>query len=288
MNFELKALDVKALTGHKADALILLIPTVVRGEASPLTTLVAQARKSGDLAADPGKVLTLWRPTGWQATRVVLASVGEGQGREIRKAVTAAMTAIKGASPKTVTVWMPDAAEQALTAAAQAVSDAAYVYTATKPSAKASALQRVCLALPTSAQVKAQRDAFEHACAQVAGVALAREWGNRPANHATPTMLSKAAQALAKHHSIRCEVLGPKEIAKLGMGSFAAVAQGSHEPARFIVLHYQGDLKSAAPVVLVGKSATLPAGVVLEKSTYAFPAVYVELNPDNGPLDQVP
>ena len=36
------------------------------------------------------------------------------------------------------------------------------------------------------------------------------------------------------------EVMGPKEIAKIGMGSFLAVAKGSEEPARFIVMQYQG------------------------------------------------
>ena len=260
MNFELKALDAKALATHKTDALIVLVPRATPTAADPVAQLAAQARKSGDLSADAGKVLSLWRPAGMQTPRLVLASVGEGKAREVRKAVTAAVNAIKGAGPKTLTVWLPEVGDHALAAAAQAVSDAAYVYTATKPSAKASALQRVCLALPTAAQVKDQREAFDQACAQVAGVALAREWGNRPANHATPTMLAKAAQALAKHRSIRCEVLGPKEIAKLGMGSFAAVAQGSHEPARFIVLQYQGTLKSAAPVVLVGKGITFDTG----------------------------
>ena len=57
-----------------------------------------------------------------------------------------------------------------------------------------------------------------------------------------------------------CEVLGPKEVAKLGMGSFMAVAQGSAEPLRFIVLKYQGGAKSEAPTVLVGKGITFDTG----------------------------
>jgi len=90
----------------------------------------------------------------------------------------------------------------------------------------------------------------------------AREWANRPANHATPTMLGEAARALAKAPRVSCEVLGPKEVARLGMGSFQAVAQGSKEELRFIVLRYEGAAKSQAPVVLVGKGITFDTGGV--------------------------
>ena len=98
------------------------------------------------------------------------------------------------------------------------------------------------------------------ACAQIAGVSLAREWGNRPANHATPDLLAQAAKALSKHPKVSCEVLGLKEVLRLGMGSFAAVAQASAEPLRFIVLHYKGAAASQAPVVLVGKGITFDTG----------------------------
>ncbi|MEY4364487.1 MAG: hypothetical protein RLZZ24_1839, partial [Pseudomonadota bacterium] len=194
---------------------------------------------------------------------VVLASLGGGSAKQVRRAVTAAVQALKStraSAIKHLTVCLPHAGDALLAAAAQAVADASYVYTATKPSAKAAALQRVTLALPKADDVKKAKADFQQACAQVAGVAVAREWGNLPANHATPSHLAKAAQALAKHRRIRCQVLGPKEIAKLGMGSFAAVAQGSAQPAKFIVLQYQGALKAQAPVVLVGKGITFDTG----------------------------
>lgn len=260
MNFELKALDFKAAAAFKTDALVVLVPDGATPGKDALSTLVAHARTSGDLPEGVGKTLTVWRAPGVQAPRLVLASVGEGSAKEVRKALLGAVASLKPSPVKTLTVCVPHAGDHRLVAAAQAVSDASYVYTATKPSAKPSRLQRVVLALPDAASVKAAHTEFAQACAQVAGVALAREWGNRPANHATPTQLAKAAQALGKHRKIRCEVLGPREIAKLGMGAFAAVAQGSSEPARFIVLHYQGGLKAEAPVVLVGKGITFDTG----------------------------
>jgi leucyl aminopeptidase len=47
---------------------------------------------------------------------------------------------------------------------------------------------------------------------------------------------------------------------RLGMGTLLAVAQGSHEPPKFIVLEHRGAAKDAKPVVLVGKGVTFDTG----------------------------
>jgi leucyl aminopeptidase len=73
-------------------------------------------------------------------------------------------------------------------------------------------------------------------------------------------LLAKAAQALAQHPKITCEVFGPKEVEKLAMGAFLAVAQGSDEPLRFIVLRYAGAAKTQAPTVVIGKGITFDSG----------------------------
>jgi len=65
---------------------------------------------------------------------------------------------------------------------------------------------------------------------------------------------------LGKLPGIKAEILGPREVAKLGMGSFMAVARGSEEPLRFIVLRYSGAARTEAPVVLVGKGITFDTG----------------------------
>jgi leucyl aminopeptidase len=83
---------------------------------------------------------------------------------------------------------------------------------------------------------------------------------NLPANHATPSKLAGAAKELGKLANIKVEVLGPKEVEKLRMGAFMAVAQGSAEPLRLIVLRYSGALRSEAPFVLVGKGITFDTG----------------------------
>ncbi len=54
--------------------------------------------------------------------------------------------------------------------------------------------------------------------------------------------------------------MGPKQVAKLGMGAFLAVAQGSHEELRFIELRYDGGAKDEAPTVLIGKGISFDTG----------------------------
>jgi leucyl aminopeptidase len=118
-------------------------------------------------------------------------------------------------------------------------------------------LQQVRLLATNATQLTS---VFDRAVATVSGVELAKEWANRPANFATPSLLGKAAQALAQHPKITCEVFGPKEVEKLAMGSFLAVAQGSDEPLRFIVLRYSGAAKTQAPTVVIGKGITFDSG----------------------------
>lgn len=142
-------------------------------------------------------------------------------------------------------------------AAVVACGDAGYAYTLTKSKAATAALERVVLAVTDGSRAQA---GFDKGVGLAKGIALAREWGNRPANHATPILLAGAAKELGKLPKVKADVLGPKEVAKLGMGSFMAVAQGSVEPLRFIVLRYDGAAKAAAPVVLVGKGITFDTG----------------------------
>jgi len=65
---------------------------------------------------------------------------------------------------------------------------------------------------------------------------------------------------MSRAQGLRIEVLDRKQIEALGMGSFLAVAQGSDEAPKFIVMHYAGAAKTVAPLVLVGKGITFDSG----------------------------
>jgi leucyl aminopeptidase len=260
MDFQLKTLSIAQAAAEKADVLIVLVPTQADASKDVLSLLIAGARKAGDLPDKAGKLLALYRQEGVAATRVLLASVGDGKPASVRSAVTAAVNAAKAGNPKRVAIVFAGTADAAgLSGAVIAAADASYVYTTSKSKAEPRTIRHFSFGVADAA---ALRGAFDRAAATVAGIEFAKEWGNRPANYCTPSMLADAAAGLASLPHVKCEVLGPKEIAKLGMGAFAAVAQGSAEPARFIVLRYQGAPKDEAPVVLVGKGITFDTGGV--------------------------
>ena len=258
MKFELKTLDLGCAGNETCDALIVLLSAAFKPGKDALSALVTQVHKAGDLETKAGKLLQIYRPAGLTCSRLVLVSVGEGSARELRQGVAGAVAAIKSNNlKKLVLCFSADPQAEGLRASMAAVGEASYVFTTTKSKPEPRTLQRVVVALPAAARLKT---VFEQAAAAVAGIEYAKEWANRPANHATPSLLAGAARALAKYPKMACQVLGPKEVAKLGMGSFMAVAQGSQEPLRFIVLRYTGAAKTVAPTVLVGKGITFDSG----------------------------
>lgn len=263
MNFELRALDAAKASRVIADALLILLPEGHGLGNSPLGLLAKKAQRAGDLSLKAGQVLQIYRPEGMSARRVFLCGVGEGTPRQVRQAALAALTALKGVSAAHVVLSLSalKPGPGLVRAAVLASSDASYRYSTTKSKPKEGEAetppQRLTLGV---ADAKACRAEFDTACAVAQGVDLAKEWANRPANHATPAMLAKAAQALAAHKGISAKVHGPAEVAKLKMGAFLAVARASSEPLRFIELHYRGAGQASAPVVLIGKGITFDTG----------------------------
>ncbi len=258
MNFDLKALDLSQVAAHKCDALIVLVPAGCKPGAGTLPDLIAAALKAGDLDTKCGKLLSSYRPSGVACTRLVLVGCEDGTPRQVRQAVASAVAAAKNGNCRKLVVCLALVTQHdAVRMAVMAVADASYVYTATKSKPEPRVLTLATIGVCDDV---ASRNAFDHAVAAVRGVEFAKEWANRPGNHATPSMLADAARQLAKARSIRCEVMGPKQVAKLGMGSFMAVAQGSHEELRFIELRYDGGAKGQAPTVLIGKGISFDSG----------------------------
>src|SRR5690606_34364229 len=69
-----------------------------------------------------------------------------------------------------------------------------------------------------------------------------------------------AARKLGREFAMKVEVLTERQMQALKMGALLAVARGSEQPPRLIVVHYQGASSRQAPVVLVGKGITFDTG----------------------------
>ena len=265
MDFRHQILLPDALAGLSCDALVLVVTgdAVDTQLAAPLGAALSDALAHGDLKLKAGKSLYLHRPASVRAARVVFAAAGANTAKAFKAAVAQGIQQVKGTGAKHVAVGLAGAGElgaahaEALVAA---VSEALYVYRHTKPSAPAAAAVNKVTLVCSKADTKVVQLGLARGQAIAAGVDLAREWANRPANHCTPTYLAEQAKKLGKEYGLKVEVLDRKACEKLGMGSFLAVAQGSDEPLRFIVARYEGAPKSQAPVVLVGKGITFDTG----------------------------
>ncbi len=94
------------------------------------------------------------------------------------------------------------------------------------------------------------------------GVAQARDLVNAPPNIADAPFLAQTAREIAESSPhINVTVLSLEEAREMGMGAFAAVAQGSGTPAQFIVLEYRvQELQDQQPVGIVGKGLIFDTG----------------------------
>ncbi|MEO7337107.1 MAG: leucyl aminopeptidase [Caldimonas sp.] len=265
MDFRHQITTPGALAGVSVDALVL----VVTGEAldpgfdPTLARLLSDAVEHGDLELKKGKALYVHRPQGVRAARVVISVAEDLSAKAVKSAATRAIALVKGSGARHLGIALAAAGEfgaaqaEALVIAA---SDAVYNYRHTKPSAPPDPILKAVTLLCEKADLKSVQSGMKRGKAIAAGVALAREYANRPANHCTPSVLAAQAKKLGKDFDLKVEVLDRKDVEKLGMGSFLAVARGSDEPLRFIVARYEGAAKNQAPVVLVGKGITFDTG----------------------------
>jgi len=259
-----------ALSSLSADVLLLVLtPEQSRTGHAALDSLIAEALKAGDLSLKGGQTLYVHRPAGLKAPRLAIA-VAEGASPRQIKAAAARLTASAKAQPVShAAIALAEGVALSATtveAIVGAFAEAAYTYRLTKPSAPKPANLKKVTVLHGAADAAAVREGLRLGQALGEGVSLARELGNRPGNHCTPTTLAQEAKGLAKTFKhLKVEVLERAALQKLGMGSFLSVTNGSAQPPKFIVLRYDGAAKGKAPVVLVGKGITFDTGGISMK-----------------------
>jgi leucyl aminopeptidase len=243
-------------------------------ELTPAAKRVDQASRGalkkalGDLPAKTGSTLLLRGLAGVAAERVLVVAMGERKEfseNAFREAVRGATLALKELDAKQASFFLVDSKVGSrpvswnLRQAVLAMRDALYRFDQLKTQKKAngSALGHVTLALGANAQLE---QALAEAQATADGAELARTLGNLPSNICTPSYLADEAKKLARQFKLQVEILERRDMERLGMGAFLAVANASHQPPKLIVLRYSGAAKSKKPLALVGKGITFDTG----------------------------
>ncbi|WP_374441055.1 leucyl aminopeptidase [Pseudomonas panipatensis] len=231
---------------------------------------IASLLKRGDLAGKVGQTLLLQNLPNLKAERVLLVGAGkerELSDRQYRKLVSAVLGNLKNLGGGDAVLALGELTVKGRDAHGKArllvetLADGLYVFDRFKSQkADAPKLKKLTL-LATKAEAAAVERGAKEAQAIANGMALTRDLGNLPPNLCHPSFLADEAKALAKaYKGLKVEVLDEKKLRELGMGAFLAVAQGSDQPPRLIVMHYNGGEKDEAPYALVGKGITFDTG----------------------------
>ncbi|KPN17511.1 aminopeptidase [Xanthomonas sp. Mitacek01] len=222
----------------------------------------------GDLSGKAGRTTLLHDLPGVTAPRVLALGLGERAKfgvPQYLKAIADAVRALRDGNSTSAAIALSDldvAGRDTAWKVRQAVvaaDHAAYRYVATLG---AKNKKREPDTLKSIAIVADDADALSQGKAIAAGVKFARELGNLPPNICNPAYLAEQAQTFAaRFDKASCEVLDEQQMEALGMGSLLAVARGSANRPKLVVLSWNngGDAK---PYVLVGKGITFDTGGV--------------------------
>ena len=276
-------LDVRAPGAKSLQADVLAVPIRAQDGALPaaadeldsaLSTRLAEIAREEQVADAIGRTAVL-HPDGEVGARRVVA-VGLGPEDEIdADAVRTAAANVVAAAERvggTLAWLLDDSLDLSPAEQARAIVDGlvlgGYDPGRWKRDVKELPFDHLVLIGPAEAQ-----EAAERALSVAEAVNRARDLANTGANELTPERLAERAEAIAKEHGpVEAEALGPDQIQELGMGAFAGVAQGSHNPARLIVMRYDPPQPKVDTVLgLVGKAITFDTGGISIK-----PALYME------------
>jgi len=246
----------------------LLALIVAQGSASAIDPGVERAVASGDFKGKKDETLLVY--AGGKAQRILLVGIGKASEitrGAIRRAAAIAAKRARGLGIKTVSLAVTKQARGGLGAAelAQVLIEGAaqggWQFTELKkqPEDPKPEIESVELVIDTADkdETEAGRRVGD---AIAAGYLYTRDLQMLPGNVCTPTYLGEQAQKLAAAHGFKATVLDKAQIKKEGMGALLAVAQGSVEEPRFIVLEYQGAGGNGAPIALIGKGVTFDSG----------------------------
>ncbi len=281
-------LDVfsRGLAGLKVDCVI--VGVFEGGALTPAARDIDRASRGalsklidrGDLTGRAGETLLLPDLRGVRAPRVLVVGQGKNLTRASwRKAAAGALATVAKSRSRSAALALERPARRDLSdlhygrVCAELLAVSLYRINDLKTAQKAPPplLETLLVAAPAGAPARGVRRGISQGMALAVGLRTTRDLANLPGNVCTPTHLAEAAAGLAQRYaSLSVDVLDEAAIRREKMGCFLAVAQGSEQPPRFIVLRHDGGRGREAPVVLVGKGVTFDTGGISLKDPGAM------------------
>jgi leucyl aminopeptidase len=244
----------------------LLVLIVAQGSPPLIDPSLERAIASGDYKGKKDETLLVYG--GGKAQRILLVGVGKAADitrSSLRRAAAIAAKRARGLGTKAFALAVAKEARGGLGAAevAQVTIEGAaqggwqFNELKKQPEDPKPELESLELVVD-SADKEAAEAGRRIGDAMAAGYLFTRNLQMQPGNVATPSYLAEQAKKLGATYGFTVTILDKAQIKKEGMGALLAVAQGSAEEPRFIVMEYAGG--SGAPVALIGKGVTFDSG----------------------------
>ncbi len=230
---------------------------------------IGRALSVGRFKGRPDEQLAILAPPGIEAARILL--IGLGKGDSLDAATLLAIggriaAALNGAGEHAAAVAVDEVAGARIGTGemaaylAQGARLRAYRFdkyrTREKPEQKQT-LKRLTFMLDDHGAAKKAFDPLEKIAE---GVTLTRDLVSEPANVIYPVTLAERAKKLADL-GVHVEVLGEKQMKKLGMGALLGVGQGSAHESQLVIMQWRGAADSKQrPIAFVGKGITFDTG----------------------------
>lgn len=201
--------------------------------------------------------------TGTGPARVLLVGSGAGDVKGVTRAATLAGRKANAMSVGTMTFWAEGLEGEKLEGAAIGISLGSWEFRELHSAAPAAKRKKPLKAATLFVEnTGAARGPLAAGVAVAEGQRLARRLAMLPGNICTPAYIASTAKDIAKRHKLGVKVFGRKEMTRMKMGSFLAVAQGTTQDPKLIALEYKGGRRGEAPIVLVGKGLCFDTGGV--------------------------
>lgn len=249
----------------KAGALVLLLAeeAALTGLAGQLDNAMegglARALEAASFKGRKGQSATLWAPVPGLTKLLVLGMGKEGGTAAAEKLGGTAAAALAREATATIAADGLPAAEAASVAMGAALRH--YRFDRYRTTEKAEDKPRLAKLTLATADASAAKAAYAPMKAVVNGVFMARDLVSEPPNILNPVEFAKRCEALTDL-GLDVDVLGVKEMKKLGFGALLGVAQGSINEPRMVVMRWNGtgQKKPQNPICFIGKGVTFDTG----------------------------
>ena len=254
-----------AASAGDADAIALFVhdgsvlTSGAREADSRLGGAVARAAEQGRFNGKAGQSALVGGAAGAQTWVIGAGAEADFRDLNVEAAAAAAYNAAKLSGATTLALELSHLDAEQAARAAFGARLAAYRFDKYLTKQKPEKVPSITTIRVVAGDPAAAEKAFESWNAVADAVYFARDLVSEPANVLYPESFAERCKGL-KSLGLEIEVLGEKEMEKLGMRTLLGVGQGSVRESQLVVMRWNGGAKDAQPIAFVGKGVCFDTG----------------------------